>query len=740
MNKVGRKLTAAGLCAALCFTGVGAVFAQTTGKTEDKQSQTPRSTQAAQTDVSSEAAKDEMVYVLAGADGSVQKIIVSDWIKNKLGSDTVSDRSNLSNIENVNGDESYTVDENNMTIWDAQGNDIYYQGNIEKELPVNLSVSYKLDGETVSAEELAGKSGKVTIRFDYRNHQYEMVEIDGKEEKIYVPFAMLTGMMLDLDTFRNVEVSNGKLLNNGDHTIVVGLAFPGLQKNLGISKETLEIPSYVEITADVTDFELGMTVTIAANEVFNEMEADRINLSDVNGSLGELTDAMAQLMDGSSALYDGLCTLLEKSNDLVAGVKQLAEGANALKAGADALGTGADKLLTGAEKLSAGLDTLSSNSASLNSGATQVFESLLSTAAAQLRAAGISVSDLTISNYAKVLNGVIASLDETAVYHQALQQVTAAVEAKRPEITEKVTAVVCDQVTQQVTATVQAQVSADVAAAVKDRVTQQVLQTMGLTQESYEAGVAAGQISEQEHAQIEAAIATQMASEEIESMIAATIGEKMADSEIRATINSNVETQMQSETVQNTIARNVEAQVQQAISENMKSDAVQSQLAAASEGSKRIIELKASLDSYHAFYLGVLSYTGGVDRAASGAGALSDGVSDLKDGTAALKAGAAKLYSGVLTLQDGMPALLSGITELRDGAMALSEGLEQFNEEGLQRLVNLIDEDLDGVVARLKATVDVSKHYTNFSGIGDGMDGQVKFIYRTDEIKTNGNP
>lgn len=737
MNKIGRKLTAAGLCAALCLTGAGAAFAQTTGKTEDKRSKTSESAQTTPTEASSEASKDETVYVLAGANGSVQKIIVSDWIKNALGSDTVSDKTDLSNIENVKGDESYSLNGSNMTVWDAQGNDIYYQGNIEKELPVDLSICYKLDGKAVSAEEIAGKSGKVTIRFDYRNNQYEMVEIDGEKEKIYVPFAMLTGMMLDSDAFRNVEVSNGKLLNDGDRTIVVGLAFPGLQENLGLSRETLEIPNYVEITADVTDFELGMTVTVAANEVFNEIDVDHIGLSDVDGSLRELTDAMAQLMDGSSVLYDGLCTLLEKSNELVAGVKELAEGANALKAGADALGTGADKLLTGAEKLSAGLDNLSSNSASLNSGAAQVFNSLLSAAATQIRAAGISVSDMTISNYAEVLNGVIATLDETAVYDQALQQVTAAVEAKRPEITEKVTAAVRTQVTQQVTETVQSQVSASVTAAVEEQVTQQVLQAMGLTNAGYEAGIAAGQISRQEQARIEAAIATQMASEEIQSRIASTVSEKMASSEIQATIGGNVEARMQSETVQNTIAQNGEAQVRQAISENMQSDAVQSQLAEASEGSKTIIALKTSLDSYNAFYLGVLSYTGGVDSVASGAGELSDGVSDLKDGTATLKVGAAKLYSGVLTLQDGMPALIGGITELRDGAMALSDGLEQFNEEGIQKLVNLIDEDLDGVAVRLKATVDASKRYTNFSGISDGMDGQVKFIYRTDEIKAN---
>lgn len=256
MNKLGRKLTAAGLCAALCLTGAGAAFAKTTDAAEAAQ---PKKVQTVQASTQQEVCKDETVYVLAGADGSVQKIIVSDWIKNALESDTISDRSDLTDIENIKGDESYTLDENNMAVWDAQGNDIYYQGKIEKELPVNMTVSYKLDGKAISAEELAGKSGTVTIRFDYKNNQYEMVEIDGKREKIYVPFAMLTGMLLDSDTFRHVQVTNGKLLNDGDHTIVVGLAFPGLQENLSISRETLEIPSYVEITADVTDFELAMS-------------------------------------------------------------------------------------------------------------------------------------------------------------------------------------------------------------------------------------------------------------------------------------------------------------------------------------------------------------------------------------------------------------------------------------------------------------------------------------------------
>lgn len=737
MNKITRKLTATGLCAALCLTCVGTAFAQTIGKAEMKSQQTSKRTQHSDGSTQTSVSKDETVYVLSGSDGSVQKIIVSDWIKNELKSDTVSDKSELSGIENVKGDESYTLDEKSMTVWDAQGNDIYYQGNIEKDLPVNMIVSYKLDGKTISAEEIAGKSGKVTIRFDYQNNQYEMVEIDGKKEKIYVPFAMLTGMLLQSDTFTNVQVSNGKLLNDGDHTVVVGLAFPGLQENLGISKDTLEIPDYVEITADVTNFAFNMTVTIATNAIFGQIDAEKIDISNVDSSLGELSDAMAQLIDGSSALYDGLCTLLQKSNELVSGIKALSDGANSLKDGADRLGVGADKLLSGAQQLSAGLDTLSSNSSGLNSGAAQVFNTLLSTATTQIRAAGISTPDLTMGNYSDVLNSIIASLDESAVYNQALAEVTAAVEAKRPEITQKVTAVVQEQVTGQVTAAVRSQVNADVTAAVEDHVTENVLASLGMTRESYEASIAAGEISEQEQAQIEATIAAQLASEDVQTLISATILEKMESAEVQATIAANVEAQMQSETIQATIAQNTQVQVQQAISDNMQSDAVQSQLAAASEGSKTIIALKTSLDSYNAFYLGVLSYTNGVDEAASGAEELSDGIGDLKSGTAELKAGAAKLYSGVLTLQDGMPALISGVTELRDGAMTLSNGLQQFNEEGIQKIVNLIDEDLDGVVVRLKATIDVSKNYVNFSGIGDGMDGQVKFIYRTDEIKAS---
>ena len=761
MSKTTKKILAICLCAALCLGGAGMAFAQASSKKTDDQ---PVSAAQQAAELQQKISKDETVYVLTGADGSVKKIIVSDWLKNELGSASVADKSDLSDIENVKGDESYTINGDNMTVWDAQGNDIYYQGNIQKELPVGLSVRYYLDGKSVSPEELKGKSGKVTIRFDYENRQYETVQINGVNQRIYVPFAMLTGMILDNDTFQNVQITNGKLVNDGDRTVVVGLAFPGLQENLNLSRDDLSIPDSVEITADVTNFSLGMTVTLACNDLFSQLGDVDLTSLDSTSALDQLTGAMDQLLSGSSSLYEGLSTLLDKSGELVSGVEELAQGAAAIKSGADSVDDGAAQLKAGLANLSSGLNTLSANSEALNSGAKQVFNSLLETAATQIRAKGLNVPDLTIENYAEELNTLIKSLDETTVYETALKQVTDAVEAQRPVINQKVTeavrqqvetkvaAVVRQQVTEEVTAAVQQQVTATVTDTVQQQVAEQVIQAAAnMSKADYDAAVAAGIIPQQTQDAVNAAIQAQMGSEAVQSKIAENVSAQMASEAVQSKITENIDTQISSEAVQATITENTDAQlqteaiqatiqqqtelqVQKAISENMASDAVQSQLKKASEGAQTLIALKASLDDYNTFYLGLLTYTGGVDDAAAGANDLYAGADQLKDGTAQLRAGAAQLYNGVLQLQDGTPALVSGVTQLKDGAMQLSEGLQQFNRDGIQKLVHLLQNDVGDLSARVQATIDVSKDYRSFAGISDDAEGQVKFIYRTDEI------
>lgn len=700
------------LCGVLLVGGVGATVHATSVTNTAPAAVTEAAPAASENKAQSEVRKDETVYVLAGADGNVEKIIVSDWIKNTLGSTMLSD---LSNVEAVREGESYTMNGDNMRVWDANGNDVYYQGDIALEVPVALSVSYKLDGRSVSPSELAGQSGKVTIRFDYTNHQSETVEIDGTKEEIYVPFAMLSGMILNNDSFTNVEVSNGKLINDGDRTVVVGIAFPGLQDNLAVDSNKLEIPDYVEITADVTDFEMSNTITVATNEVFNDLDTEELDsFDDLKASLNDLTDAMEQLMDGSSQLYDGLCTLLDKSGELISGIDQLAEGAERLKTGTGTLSSGASDLADGASALASGLGELASNSDSLNAGSRQVFDSLLSMADSQLAAAGLSVPKLTIENYAETLNALIASLDETSVAEQAhaaaLEAVTSQVYASR------------DTITAAVTATVQQEISVQVTAAVRSNVEEQVLAAMGLTRESYESGIADGTISEEQQAQI-----------------SATVDNQMNSDSVKAAFDQQVAAQLQTEQVQALIAAKTEEQIPILIEQNMNSAEVQGKITAALEqaksGAASISALKQQLDSYNTFYVGLNQYTAGVASAKSGADALNAGAGQLKAGSAELNAGANDLYNGILTLKNGTPALTKGVTDLRDGAMSLSDGLKQLNEEGIQKLVDAVDGDLGGLVTRIRATADVSKNYNSFSGISDDMSGQVKFIYRTDSIE-----
>ena len=703
MKNRATKFISLALCAVVLFAAVGTSVFALTGEGKESEDENQETTINASAEA--ETSKDETVYVLAGADGTVQKIIVSDWIKNAMAADSLEDKTELSDIENIKGDESFTLGGDNSCVWDAQGNDIYYQGNIEKELPVQMSVCYTLDGQAIAPEALAGQSGHVTIRFDYQNMQYEEVLLDGKTEKIYVPFTMLTGMLLDTEVFRNVTISNGKLINDGDRIAVVGIAFPGLQEDLAISKEKLDIPDYVEISADVENFEMGMTMTLATTELFGAIDSDKLDLHELSDAMAELTDAMDQLMDGSSQLYDDLCTLLEKSGDLVSGINKLAEGAAQLKAGAESLDSGAAQLQAGAAQLSSGLNTLNANSSSLNGGARQVFSSLLSMANTQLSEAGLSVPALTIDNYASV--GMIE------------EKVTEAVQAQvEAEVSAQVTAAVQETVTQAVHEN-EAQFRAAV-----------IQQALGMTVEEYKAAIEAGLVTQEQQDAVNAAV---------EAAMQAEIDARMQREEIQAQINAvtqqTVGEQMQSDEIQALIASNTELQVQQAISEAMSSDAVQAQLSAAAEGAKSVIALKSSLDSYNAFYLGLITYTSGVSSAAAGANELKTGADALKAGTSELSAGAAELLQGIQTMKDSAPALVDGITQLRDGSMELSDGLKQFNEEGIQKLIEAVDGDLDGLSNRIRVTADVAKHYTSFSGISEDMDGDVKFIYKTDSIE-----
>lgn len=619
------KVIAVAAAGVIAGTGVTAAAFGIANKTEDTENTSAASSQVAETTEQKKPSKDETVYVLANADGSVKKIIVSDWIKNN-GGKTVSDKTELSDIKNVKGDESYVMDTDNMREWNADGKDIYYQGTISKSLPVDLKVSYELDGKPVSSESLAGKSGKVTIRFDYTNNQYKNVSIDGKNTKIYVPFVMLTGLLLDNDIFTNVEISNGKIINDGDRIIAVGFALPGMQENLNLSRDKVDIPDFVEITADVNNFALSNTLTVAANSIISDLDVSKLDSADdLQASLTELSSAMSKLLDGSSELYGGLSELLLKSKELISGVDKLANGASALSDGAAAL--------------SAGLSELVSNNDTLNAGAKQVFDTLLSAVSQKLKDNGITVDTLTVENYKTVIGGLLENPTDSQKA-ELINIADAALNAK--------------------------------------------LSAIGVPQNYYGA--------------VKVLLATKLSSGETQESAMAEI-----------------------------------AAMLQNISDLQKAEAY-----AESEDGKQIInacclklanqtleptvkEAVAQLDSYNEFYKGVLAYTAGAKQAYDGSTELKNGAKELSDGANALKSGSSQLVGGV--------------QQLTDGSKRLADGLKEFNEKGISKLTSLAGDDLGSLVTRIKATVEVSRDYKSFAGIANGTDGDVKFIYRTDEIK-----
>ncbi len=316
--------------------------------------------------------KEETVYVNADARGTVKSITVSSWLKNGDGAEELTDVTRLTDVVNVKGDETFTQD-GDTYVWAADGRDIYYQGETSEALPVDVKVTYYLDEKEVNPEELAGKSGKVKIRFDYENHSTQKTEIGGKETELYVPFVAASTLILDSDRFVNVEVENGRILSDGKNTVVAGVAMPGLYDSLDLLNlegfEDVDIPEYVEVTADVTDFELAMTATILMPDVLSRLDTDDMDgFDDLKEDMEELNDATYELIDGCVELDDGVQELKDNMPDLWDGAVELDDGAVELNDGAWELDDGAQDLMDGADKLNDGAKDIREGAKELDQG------------------------------------------------------------------------------------------------------------------------------------------------------------------------------------------------------------------------------------------------------------------------------------------------------------------------------------------------------------------------------------
>lgn len=763
MKKQMTTALAVTMSAVLLLSGCGtAVYAEDTDQETASVSEEETAAEV-QEESDTEASKDEKqqnVYVLSTADGTVEKVY-----------------------------------ENGEVIEDSK-------------LPVSQKVTYMLDGKEITADELKGKSGHVLIRYEYESLQKKTVELDGEKEEMTVPFAVMTGLILPEEHFSHVSVTNGRMYQDGSRTIAGGLLVPGLSEDLQLdslsldalkskdkeekdavdkAEEVLKFPSMLEIEADAKDFELGMSLSIVTNDVFGKMDLPKI-LDGTEGDekLDELRNGMTQLLDGSQKLYEGLDTLVQKVTELSSGVSALNDGASALAGGAETLSEGGKSLQDGAAKinagasellngagalsegaktLSGGLQEISGKSDALRSGAMQVFAALLQTAQEQITASGIEIPALTVDNYEAVLNGVIASLDKDAVYQQALSTVTEEVNRNRGIVEEKVTEAVKAGVEEKVSAAVKAEVSGKVLEAAAAEAEEKITEAVRAEVQSQVAEAVKAQVSDEAQAEaligkqteakmqseeIKAQIASlkeeKMQSAEMQALIAEKTEEQMQSAEVQAAIAQNTEEQMQSDEVQGLISQQTEAEIQKLIADNMAGDEVQSKLAAASEGVQKLAALKTSLDSYRAFYNGLCAYSAGVDQCSAGAAALLDGANKLNagagtllNGTADLSGGASKLSGGIDSLAEGakklsdgtaelnghMPELLSGTEQLRSGSKELHDGIAKFDEEGIEKLVSFVDGDVSCLLKRIRMTKLAAE-----------SDRQVhSYIYRTAEIE-----
>ena len=363
--------------------------------------------------------KDETVYSKMDNAGTNYKTVVSDHIKNTEDADTIEDLTDLLNVKNTSGDETYTQDGNKFT-WNANKNDIYYQGDTTKELPIDLKVKYELDGNEISAKDIAGKSGKVKITLQYTNKEARTVTVNGKATKMYVPFVVVAGTIIKDENAKNVEVSSGKVVNDGTKTVVVGMAMPGLQESLGLSKNDIDIPSNIEITMDATDFETESIVSYATPKVF---EKDDLKIFDKMDSLyadaNKLQDSMNQIQDGANQLKEGTTELANGTSQVDSGVKEVATNMSKVTSGAAQLANGQKQVTSGLKQIKGQLPTskqITENKTQLNTlkaGNTQALTQLntqLTNTDAQIK--GLTAKETEVENN---MNLIKSSLNKNGV-------------------------------------------------------------------------------------------------------------------------------------------------------------------------------------------------------------------------------------------------------------------------------------------------------------------------------------
>lgn len=350
--------------------------------------------------------KSETVYAVMNGDGSIKSTTVSEHLYSASGLSGVTDKTTLTDIQNTESDAEFTQNGEEL-VWNTNDTDVYYKGNTDKALPIDVKVTYALDGQEAALEDIIGKSGHLTVTVNLKNNETGTVNVNGKDRTIVTPLITAVGVILGGDA-SNVTAEHGMIESAAKSSVAAFVTLPGVKDSLSglLPDEVNSIEDYLQDTvtveADVEDFTCPQVMVACATSTAALGTSNVFDLSSINDltdGINQLNDAMSQLMDGASQLVDG-------TSQLAGGVLALLDGANTLNNGAAALDDGLGQLTNG-------LDTLSANNAALNAGAQQVADGVLASANKTLKEGGLIDEDMTWSNYEAVIDNILTMNDKT---------------------------------------------------------------------------------------------------------------------------------------------------------------------------------------------------------------------------------------------------------------------------------------------------------------------------------------
>ena len=350
--------------------------------------------------------KSETVYAVMNGDGSIKSTTVSEHLYSASGLANVTDKTTLTDIQNTESDAEFTQNGEEL-VWNTNDTDVYYKGNTDKALPIDVKVTYALDGQEAALEDIIGKSGHLTVTVNLKNNETDTVNVNGKDRTIVTPLITAVGVILGGDA-SNVTAEHGMIESAAKSSVAAFVTLPGVKDSLSglLPDEVNSIEDYLQDTvtveADVEDFTCPQVMVACATSTAALGTSNVFDLSSINDltdGINQLNDAMSQLMDGASQLVDG-------TSQLAGGVLALLDGANTLNNGAAALDDGLGQLTNG-------LDTLSANNAALNAGAQQVADGVLASANKTLKEGGLIDEDMTWSNYEAVIDNILTMNDKT---------------------------------------------------------------------------------------------------------------------------------------------------------------------------------------------------------------------------------------------------------------------------------------------------------------------------------------